>query len=153
MGSGDGADQLRAAAASLDDAELESARFGFHRAFPRRSAKRVLHVTQALWLLALGAGLVWALREHTALTLHALHLLIWFLFAAAILWRLIAAANLAPALSRLAAPERWPIYTVLCPLYHEANVTPDLVAALGKLDYPGMETQSNTPLAVRIALP
>jgi cellulose synthase/poly-beta-1,6-N-acetylglucosamine synthase-like glycosyltransferase len=43
---------------------------------------------------------------------------------------------LAPTLSRLAEPQRWPIYTILCPLYREANVAPDLVAALAALDYP-----------------
>jgi cellulose synthase/poly-beta-1,6-N-acetylglucosamine synthase-like glycosyltransferase len=36
-----------------------------------------------------------------------------------------------------AAPEAdWPGYTVLVPLYREADVVPELVAALGRLDYP-----------------
>ena len=37
----------------------------------------------------------------------------------------------------LAPPDgEWPSYIVLVPLYHEAAVLPDLVAGLGKLDYP-----------------
>ena len=36
-----------------------------------------------------------------------------------------------------AVPEAtWPSYTVLVPLYREADVIPDLIAALEKLDYP-----------------
>ena len=30
----------------------------------------------------------------------------------------------------------WPLYTVLCPLYHEAAVVPQFVRAMGALDYP-----------------
>src|SRR5205823_12406074 len=30
----------------------------------------------------------------------------------------------------------WPRYTVLCPLYKEAAVVPQFVAAMGRLDYP-----------------
>jgi cellulose synthase/poly-beta-1,6-N-acetylglucosamine synthase-like glycosyltransferase len=34
--------------------------------------------------------------------------------------------------------ENLPIYTVLVPLYHEANVLSELSAALRRLDYPGI---------------
>lgn len=136
MALSDGAEGLRAAAVSLDPEQLEAARLGFHHAFPRRSAKRVLHVTQGLALLALLAGAAWALAAHTTLSLHWLHWIAAGLFATTIFWRFIAAADLSPILWRLAAPEQWPIYTILCPLYREANVAPDLVAALGRLDYP-----------------
>lgn len=133
---GDGADGLRPAAMSLDAAALEQATLGFHRAFPHRSAKRVLHVTQGLALLAIVAGLGWALYRHTAPTLNALHLIALSVFAVAIVWRLIAAACLTPTLSRLAAAAHWPTYTILCPIYREANVVADLVAALERIDYP-----------------
>lgn len=129
-------DHLRAAAASVSAGELDAARFGFHRAFPRRSAKRRLHFTQMVALLALGAGLFWALRTAPDMTFGALHAGALALFAITILWRLIAAASLAPIKSRLALPSTWPTYTILCPLYHEANVVPDMVAALERLDYP-----------------
>lgn len=134
---GDGADGLRAATASVDAETLAAACNGFHARFPRRSAKRVFHVTQAIWLSALIAGLAWALISAPGPTWLALQISAFALFASTIIWRLIAAASLEPTLSRLAAPARWPTYTILCPLYREAAVAPDLIAALSRLDYPG----------------
>lgn len=32
--------------------------------------------------------------------------------------------------------ERWPVFTVLCPMYRETAVLPQFVAAIGRLDYP-----------------
>ena len=58
------------------------------------------------------------------------------LFAAAIAFRLVAASSLTPVLSRLANPSHWPVYTVLCPVYREAAIVPDLIAAIERLDYP-----------------
>lgn len=135
MGS-DGADGLRPVTVSLDADALAAASNGFHAAFPRRSAKRVFHVTQALWLLASLGGLGWALFAYPGPTFGALHLTALVLFTCAISWRLLAAASLEPTLSRLATPARWPTYTILCPIYREANVAADLVAALSQLDYP-----------------
>ncbi|MFO1149513.1 MAG: glycosyltransferase family 2 protein [Alsobacter sp.] len=43
----------------------------------------------------------------------------------------------APWRGPLLADGALPIYTVLIPLYREAAVLPDLLAALGRLDYPG----------------
>jgi len=135
MGS-DGADGLRPVTTTIDAAALYAAGEGFHAAFPRRSAKRVFHVSQAIWLCALFAALAWALYAKRDETLAALHWAALILFAAAISWRLLAASSLAPTLSRLAAPHDWPIYTILCPLYREAAVAPDLIAALSRIDYP-----------------
>jgi cellulose synthase/poly-beta-1,6-N-acetylglucosamine synthase-like glycosyltransferase len=129
-------DALRPAAANVGAAELDAARLGFHRAFPHRSAKRVFFFTQALALAALIAAIVWAFRAAPALSFEIAHITALTLFAVAIALRLVAAASLEPTLSRLAEPQRWPVYTVLCPLYREANVVPDLVAALDRLDYP-----------------
>lgn len=129
-------DELRAAATSIGAAELDAARLGFHRADPSRSAKRTFYFTQifgfALILAALGLAisyapnLTWEIIRAAALTL----------FASAILLRLFAAGHLSPVLSRLADPPVCPTYTILCPLYREANVVADLVAALDRLDYP-----------------
>lgn len=123
------------AEAVVSAAQLDAARFGFHRAFPARSAKRRLHLTQLGAIAGLAAAFGWAATEALAATLSVLHVAALALFAAAMLWRLFAAANLSPVLSRLAAPVRWPVYTILCPLYREANVVADLVAALDRLDY------------------
>jgi cellulose synthase/poly-beta-1,6-N-acetylglucosamine synthase-like glycosyltransferase len=115
---------------------LDDARFGFARRHPNLSARRVFYVTQVLALIALVAAFVWVARLAPSLAFAALHITALLIFAAAILVRLCAAASLSPLLSRLAEPARFPVYTLLCPLYREANVTPDLLAALARLDYP-----------------
>jgi cellulose synthase/poly-beta-1,6-N-acetylglucosamine synthase-like glycosyltransferase len=131
----DGADHQRAAY-TLDAAELETARLGFHRAHLRRSAKRPIYITQWVGFGALIAGIVWAWRTAPGITWNVVHYGALALFGVAIAWRLIAASNLKRLLWRIASPEQWPTYTVLCPLYREANVLPDLVASLQRLDYP-----------------
>lgn len=123
-------------ATPVNTATLEDACLGLHRACPARSAKRRFHFVQLACFVAVVALAGWALREHTGATLATLHVAAITLFATAMLWRLVAASNLAPVLSRIAAPVHWPTYTILCPLYLEANITADLVAALERLDYP-----------------
>ena len=131
-----GPDRLLEASVSISATELDAARLGFHRRFPHRSAKRVFYFTQA-FTLALGcAGLVWAIQAAPELSLSVLHIMALGVFAIVISFRLVAAAHLQPVLSRLADPDDWPVYTILCPLYREANVAPDLVAAIDALDYP-----------------
>jgi len=109
-------DRLLEASAAVSSDELDTARFGFHQHFPKRSAKRVFFATQTIALLALISGLIWAMLEAPALTLTALHVAAFALFAIVIGFRLIAAAHLQPVLSRLAEPATWPTYTILCPL-------------------------------------
>ncbi|MGQ0531993.1 MAG: glycosyltransferase [Caulobacteraceae bacterium] len=134
----DGVVQLEAErpTAPISAAALDGARFGFDRAHPQRSARRVIHLTQLIVVLLSIAGAVWAFRASLDLTLTVLHYTAMALFAVALLWRLVAASNLAPLLWRLATPSEFPIYTILCPLYREANVAPDLATALMQLDYP-----------------
>src|SRR5262249_10571382 len=59
-------------------------------------------------------------------------------FAITIAWRLAAAfaPRAGPAKLYTPAAGNWPIYSVLCPAYREANVVADLIAALERLDYP-----------------
>ncbi len=129
-------DELRAAAVSIGAAELEAARDGFHRTQPDRSAKRTFHFTQIVAFALVVAAFVYGLAHAPALTWEIVRAAAMTLFAAAILLRLFAAAHLRPLLSRLADPPICPTYTILCPLYREANVVADLVAALDRLDYP-----------------
>ena len=68
----DGADPQRAAH-SLDAAELEAARLGFHRANPRRSAKRPIYITQWIAFGALVAAFVWSTRTAPLLTWTVVH--------------------------------------------------------------------------------
>ncbi len=44
--------------------------------------------------------------------------------------------DVAPRRYTLTTLSQWPTYTILCPLYREANVVAELVAALGRIDYP-----------------
>lgn len=125
-----------AAPAIVGAAELDVARLGLHRAFPARSAKRRLHITQALWMAALCAAVAAAFYYAPAASLRTLHAGAIAVFGAAILIRFAAALRIRPVRSRLAEPAAWPTYTVLCPLYREANVVPELVAALRRIDYP-----------------
>lgn len=131
----DGAER-QGAALSLDAAELEAARLGFHRAYPHRSAKRAIYITQWIAFAAMAAGFVWAARADPDLTWTIVYYAALALFGVAIAWRVIAASNLKPVLWRLSSPAQWPTYTILCPLYREANVVADLVIALRRLDYP-----------------
>ncbi|MBX9747658.1 MAG: glycosyltransferase [Hyphomonadaceae bacterium] len=129
-------DRLLEASVSISAHELDDARLGFHRRFPQRSAKRVFFMSQVVVLIALSSALVWAIVTAPGLTFSVFHYAALTLFALAITFRLFAASNLNGILWRLAEPANWPTYTILCPLYREANVAPDLVAALDALDYP-----------------
>jgi len=129
-------DELRPAAASVAADTLDVARFGFHRTHKHRSAKRTFYVTQLLAFGAAAAALTWCFLNAPAATGGALHLAAMAVFAFAIVLRFAAAAHVGKLLTPLAAPPRHPTYTILCPLYREANVVADLVAALDRLDYP-----------------
>ncbi|MDZ4689760.1 glycosyltransferase family 2 protein [Terricaulis sp.] len=129
-------DELRAAAISIGAADLEAAREGFHRAYKSRSAKRTFHYTQIFALALIASAIAYGIHIAPDLAWPLIRAAAITLFASAILLRLFAAAHLRPLLSRLADTPTCPTYTILCPLYREANVVADLVAALDRLDYP-----------------
>lgn len=129
-------DGLRYAATHVDAAVLDDACPGFHRAHKHRSAKRTLYITQTIALIGILTGLGAALFYAPELTFNVIRVAAFILFSAAIMLRLFAAASLKQPLFRLASPTRFPTYTILCPLYREANVVADLVAALERIDYP-----------------
>ena len=135
MDGAEGPDGFKTAIVANDDA-LEDARFGFARSQPRRSAQRVFHFTQLAAIVALCAAFVWASRAAPQITFIALHITALAIFSMAIFVRSVAAGPFSPLLFRLAEPARFPTYTILCPLYREANVAPDLIAALARIDYP-----------------
>ncbi len=124
------------AIATVSAAALEDACYDLARRQPHRSAKRPLYVTQGLAFTAANAAFAWAATKAPLLTFDVVHVIAFVIFSAAILIRLFAAASLEPILFRLAAPAQFPTYTILCPLYREAAVVPDLIAALSRLDYP-----------------
>ena len=129
--------ELRAAAITVEAGAASAASEGLHRAAPARSAKRVLFWTQAVVLGACCWALSLAVRQDPPLAWRIALIFSYVLFMIATCWRLVAAASLQPLLSRLAEPKSaWPIYTLLCPVYREAGVVFDLVAAIDRLDYP-----------------
>lgn len=81
---------------------------------------------------AAGSAVLWPASTGTAV-----HHLFYAVFALAALSRL--AAGLSPDPRALPAPlpdAALPRYTVLAPLYREAEIAPQLIAALGAIDYP-----------------
>lgn len=129
-------DDLKPAAASVSRDTLDDACSGLKREQPRRSAHYVLSFGQIVVGLLVTAAAVWAFSNALGVTPTVLHYAAVLLFATAVLWRLVAASNLSPILWRLAESGELPTYTILCPLYREANVAPDLVSALARIDYP-----------------
>lgn len=139
----DGADAPRGEAGRaivLDPVALAAACLGFDGARPEVSARRTWRYPQLLAGASLAVAAALAAAQLPTLAFGVLHFAAVSIFAATILWRLAAAASAAPLHSPLAAPG--PIYTILCPLYREANVVAELVAALARLDYPGLMHQS-----------
>lgn len=89
------------------------------------SAFAALILSIALWLVA-----------PKALAL-LISIFLWTIFAAAVALRLVAmAANRAPRAAAPVADAELPVYSVIVPLYQEAEGIPRLVAALDGLDYP-----------------
>jgi len=85
-----------------------------------------------------GAGIcafAFALTTGT-LTLVAMHAAISLLYLAAILVRAAALVDRKRRQSELPASETLPVYTILVPLYREANVVAQLAKALGRLNWP-----------------
>lgn len=129
-------DDVRRTATHVGATALDRAIHDFDRTHPQRSARRVFYITQLIALAALLGGLIVALKFAPGTTLKWLWGGAFALFSAAILLRLVAAAHLKAPLWRLADPHVFPVYTILCPLYREANVIPDLLTALEHIDYP-----------------
>ena len=114
----------------LVEAEDAAARRG--AALPATGAQR-LAALAALSLL--GACLL--------LTPTIVHDLVFGLFALTALTRLVAALGPPPVTAPPPLPEAaLPAYTIIAPLYREAAIAPDLVAALSAIDYPADRLQA-----------
>jgi len=109
---------------------------------PDRSAHRRLTYPQMAAFALIAAALIAAFAADPRATAIWLSIVASALFAAALAWRLCAAANaLATPAAPLTTSEDAPPYTILCPLYREAFVLPALVAAIDKLHYPKQHLQ------------
>lgn len=103
------------------------------RSTPRRGADvPATRAQQTAAVVAMGL-----LTSGLILTPDLVHHLFFILFAGTALTRLLAAMIPGPtAPSRSLADIDLPAYTVIAPLYREAEIAPDLVTALSALDYP-----------------
>lgn len=135
-------DTLRQAACGHFAGNLAAASVdGLHARFPDRSAKARLALWQRLLLFSLLAGFGAALVLHAQPAFRALSLALVFIFLPVIALRVFAAYDLLrrapskPARPRVPDAEL-PLYTILVPLYREANMLAPLTAALARLDYP-----------------
>ena len=114
---------------------------GLHARFPDRSAKAKLATWQRLSLFLLFLAFAAALVLHAQPAVRSLSLALVVIFLPVIALRVFAAYNLlrrAPA--KRARPRlqdaELPVYTILVPLYREANMLASLTSALARLDYP-----------------
>ncbi len=142
-----------------------TARFGLDRAQPHLSARRRLHVTQVLTFLVLFVALAVALQAAPGAAQTALRIIAFTAFAGLTIWRLLAAgAALSRLVARAEAKPVWdgdlPVYTILCPLYREANMVKGLAERLAQLDYPAdkidlrivLESDDTTTIAAANAI-
>jgi cellulose synthase/poly-beta-1,6-N-acetylglucosamine synthase-like glycosyltransferase len=108
---------------------------------PALSARDGLSVWQRLFGWAAVAAYAVALFGATAITLATTIVVLAGLFLVLILIRLLAVASAlasrrSPKARAFEAGGVLPLITLLIPLYREADVLPDLIAAIGDLDYP-----------------
>jgi len=109
--------------------------FGFQQNIGRANALRPNIALQVIGLGLIGLCL-WGFYLSFSKTLFKLTSFIAALSVAYACLRFMASATAKPKPSEAADPDVWPFYTVLVPLFHEANMVPQLMSALAKLDYP-----------------
>ena len=135
-------DILQALHTAYRETVVEQATLGLWRRDRVQSARQVLHTGQrvalGLGLAALVAGLVLAPRP----TLAGISAVVSLVFLAAVLFKFVVCMVGARQENRVRVddaeldPRELPTYTVLVPVYKEANVVADLIGNLGALDYP-----------------
>jgi hypothetical protein len=138
--------EVRAAILATQQAALTAeAVYGLARRLPELSARHVLSRAQQIVFLLLAAALLlcallWPLATLQAVTaLLALAFVLSGLFRAGLAW---AGAD-GPRQDLPRPREALPLYTILVPLYREANVLPRLAQALRALDYPSIMQQAH----------
>ena len=133
----------RAVLARHGSALLDQAVYGLARAFPQESAIYRTTAAQRLILTVLAASLGAGFWFYPWPSFYALSLLLSLAFFWVVVLRGYAllrfwrqrSANHLPA-SKPLADALLPSYSVLVPLYQEAEMLPELMAALERLDYP-----------------
>lgn len=114
----------------------EQAVFGLARRFPELSAQTVVTPGQAVILSLIGAALLAGFLDAPLAAIHLAVAVLAGMFTVSSLFRVVLALlarkqpDIAPAQVAL------PTYTILVPMYGEAEVLPGLVRGLTALDYP-----------------
>jgi cellulose synthase/poly-beta-1,6-N-acetylglucosamine synthase-like glycosyltransferase len=130
---------------SLRDVVLDEAALGLWRRSEAQSARRSLYPRQQVALGMAAAVLLAAAVTHPLGTLQAASVVIGLAFLAGVAFKFVvcmagASREQEEAVSdadvRALRDEDLPSYTVLVPLFREANVIGELVANLAQLDYP-----------------
>ena len=130
---------LRALEARFRSDALDNATHALARRHPELSAYRVLTAGQAWLFVLLPATIILALYVWPGISDLALALGLGLgfianaLFRAALVW-----IGADPETEQIpdGRHRELPLYSIIVPLYREANVVPSLIAALGALDYP-----------------
>jgi cellulose synthase/poly-beta-1,6-N-acetylglucosamine synthase-like glycosyltransferase len=116
---------------------LDEAVSGLSRRQPELSARQVLTNAQGAWLIwsALGLSLLFAAAPLMVLRITIAALALAFVAGGAFrgVLALLGGKTLAPPEQ---IPAMLPTYTILVPLYREANILPDLAVALAAIVYP-----------------
>jgi hypothetical protein len=136
------AEMLDLLTAQFGPALLDDAIHGLARRQPALSAHRVITRRQALVFALLGAGLAAAFILSPLLAIRVLVALMSMAFFISAIFRgwlawLGTNAPVRPAAAR-DDDASLPLYTIMVPLYREANILPRLAEALLALDYPGI---------------
>ena len=97
-----------------------------------RASNVIIHIITLLLLIGLAIGLFRSWSQ-TLLTLTSVIAIISVIYAAL---RLTACIIQKPKTVENTDIDTWPFYTVLVPLFREANMVPQLMTALNELDYP-----------------
>ncbi len=132
------ADVRAAILATQQSALITEAVYGLARRLPHLSARHVLSRGQKIVFLLLAVGLLLCVLRWPLATLQALTAFLAFAFVVSGLFR-VGLAWLGAGGPRRDLPRprhALPLYTILVPLYREANVLPRLLQALRALDYP-----------------
>ena len=138
-------DILQSLNTAFRETVVEQATLGLWRRDRMQSARQVLLAGQRVWLGLLLAGLVAGLVLAPRTTVAVLSAALSLAFLAAVLFKFVVCMVGARHENRVQVddadvaaldPRDLPTYTVLVPVYEEANVVADLIANLGALDYP-----------------
>lgn len=97
-----------------------------------RAPNTAIQILNLIGLIGLAIGL-WLSWSHTLLNLTSAIAIISVVYAAL---RLTACIARKPKMTENPPIKEWPFYTVLVPLFREANMVPQLMTALSELDYP-----------------